>query len=109
MTNPLERLYGELLVNGSNAARHPRTAKLLAAGRSRIAQKLGEEALEVALEVVKGNRDEVVLESADLVYHLVVVWASMGISPSEIWEEMARREQLTGLAGKLPKQTEDIF
>jgi phosphoribosyl-ATP pyrophosphohydrolase len=109
MTNPLERLYGELLVNGSNAERHPRTAKLLAAGRSRIAQKLGEEALEVALEVVKGNRDEVVLESADLVYHLVVVWASMGISPSEIWEEMARREQLTGLAGKLPKQTEDIF
>jgi phosphoribosyl-ATP pyrophosphohydrolase len=109
MTNPLERLYGELLVSGSNAERHPRTAKLLSAGRSRIAQKLGEEALEVALEVVKGNRDEVVLESADLVYHLVVVWASMGISPSEIWEEMARREQLTGLAGKLPKQGDDSF
>jgi len=107
MTSRIERLYGELLVSGHDAKRHPRTAKLLAAGRSRIAQKLGEEALEVALEVVEGNRDEVVLESADLLYHLVVVWASMGISPSEIWDEMDRREQLTGLAGKLPKTAED--
>jgi len=48
-----------------------------------------------------------VLESVDLIYHLAVVWASMGIAPSEIWEEMARREQMTGLAGKLPKGFED--
>jgi phosphoribosyl-ATP pyrophosphohydrolase len=107
MGDRIERLYAELLLNGNDAKRHPRTAKLLAAGRSRIAQKLGEEALEVALEVVKGHRDAVVLESADLLYHLVVVWAVLGISPSEIWAEMDRREQLTGLAGKLPKVSED--
>ena len=107
MTNAIERLYAELLVRGADDERHPRTAKLLSGGRSRIAQKLGEEALEVSLEVVQGHRDEVVHESVDLLYHLVVVWASMGISPSEIWEEMARREQMTGLAGKLPKGVED--
>jgi phosphoribosyl-ATP pyrophosphohydrolase len=107
MKHAIERLYAELLVRGGDDKRHPRTAKLLSAGASRIAQKLGEEALELSLEVVKGNRDEVVHESVDVIYHLAVVWASMGIAPSEIWEEMARREALTGLAGKLPKAGED--
>jgi phosphoribosyl-ATP pyrophosphohydrolase len=107
MRHAIERLYAELLVRGGDDERHPRAAKLLSGGSTRIAQKLGEEAVELALEVVKGNRDEVVLESVDLIYHLAVVWASMGIAPSEIWEEMDRREQMTGLAGKLPKNLED--
>ena len=107
MRHAIERLYAELLVRGGDDERHPRAAKLLSGGSTRIAQKLGEEAVELALEVVKGNRDEVVLESVDLIYHLAVVWASMGIALSEIWEEMDRREQLTGLAGKLPKDLED--
>jgi phosphoribosyl-ATP pyrophosphohydrolase len=103
MRHAIERLYAELLVRGDDDAVHPRAAKLLSGGSTRIAQKLGEEAVELALEVVKGNRDEVVLESVDLIYHLAVAWASMGIAPSEIWEEMGRRERMTGLAGKLPK------
>ena len=107
MKHAIERLYAELLVRGGDDERHPRAAKLLSGGTKKIAQKLGEEAVELALEVVQGNRDEVVLESVDLIYHLAVVWASMGIAPSEIWEEMARRERMTGLAGKLPKIIED--
>jgi phosphoribosyl-ATP pyrophosphohydrolase len=107
MSSAIDRLYALLLQHGSDEARFPRTARLLAGGPTRIAQKLGEEALEVALETVKGNRDEVIHESVDLIYHLAVVWASMGISPSEIWHEMACREQTTGLAGKLPKAPAD--
>jgi phosphoribosyl-ATP pyrophosphohydrolase len=107
MTHAIERLYAALLVRGADGEQHPRTAKLLSGGASRIAQKLGEEALEVSLEIVKGNRDEVVHESVDLIYHLAIAWASLGILPSEIWEEMARREEITGLAGKLPKDAED--
>ncbi len=52
---------------------------------------------------MQGNRDAVVRESADLLYHLVVLWAESGIRPQEVWAEMDRREKLLGLAEKLPK------
>ena len=107
MKHAIERLYAALLVRGGDEERHPGTAKLLSAGATRIAQKLGEESLELSLEIVKGNRDEVVLESVDLIYHLAVAWASMGIAPAEIWEEMLARETSTGLAGKLPKSLKE--
>jgi phosphoribosyl-ATP pyrophosphohydrolase len=108
MKHVIERFYAELLVRGGDGERHPKTAKLLSAGRTQIAKKLGEEALELSLEIVKGDRDAVVHESVDLIHHLAVAWASMGIAPSEVWEEMATREALTGLAGKRPKGFEDL-
>ena len=52
---------------------------------------------------MKGDRAAVVLESADLLYQLVVLWTVMGIWPAEVWEEMDRRERTLGLAEKLPK------
>ncbi len=107
MKHSIERLYAELLVRGTDGERHPRTAKLMSAGSTQIAKKLGEEALELSLEIVKADRDEVIHESVDLIYHLTVAWASMGIAPAEIWEEMSRREEMTGLAGKRPKGFED--
>ena len=85
---------------------HPRTAKLLAAGPPRIAQKLGEEAIEVGINTVMGDREGVVRESADLLYQLVVTWTSMGILPKEIFWELRRRELAQGLAEKLPKSRE---
>jgi phosphoribosyl-ATP pyrophosphohydrolase len=76
------------------------TAKLLSAGAERAAQKLGEEALETALAAVAGRRDGVVGESADLLYHLLVLWAAMGVKPAEVWGELIRREGASGLAEK---------
>jgi phosphoribosyl-ATP pyrophosphohydrolase len=76
------------------------TAKLLAAGAERAAQKLGEEALETALAAVAGRRAGVVGESADLLYHLLVLWAAMGVAPAEVWNELIRREGTSGLAEK---------
>ena len=74
------------------------------AGRSKIAKKLAEEAIEVVIDAMNGDRNAVVRESADLLYNLVVVWAASGVRPSEVWKEMDRRERLFGIAEKLLKR-----
>ncbi len=68
-----------------------------------MAKKLAEEAFEVGLEAVQGDRRRTVLESADMIYNLVVLWSELGITPEDVWREMDRREQLYGIAEKLPK------
>ena len=82
----------------------PRTAGLLAAGLPRMAQKLAEEATEVVIEAVRGERSGVINESVDLIYNLVVLWSELGITASEVWAEMERRQALLGMAEKLPKE-----
>jgi len=86
---------------------HPsssRTARLLRAGRSKIAKKVAEEAVEVVIEAMLNHRDAVVRESADLLYNLAVLWASVDVEPKDVWKEMQRRERLFGIAEKLAKQ-----
>jgi phosphoribosyl-ATP pyrophosphohydrolase len=90
------------------AARHAdpaqsRTAQLLRSGRAKIAKKLAEEAIEVVIDAIHGQREAVIRESADLVYNLTVLWVASGIRPADVWNEMARRERLLGIAEKLPK------
>jgi phosphoribosyl-ATP pyrophosphohydrolase len=82
----------------------PRTARLLAGGVPRMAQKVAEEATEVVIEAVRGERSAVISESVDLLYNLVVLWSELGISASDIWVEMDRRQALLGMAEKLPKE-----
>src|SRR4051795_7945814 len=108
MTDSVERLHAAVL-----AARHAdpaqsRTARLLRAGRSKIAKKLAEEAVEVVIDAMHGNRDAVVKESADLIYNLVVLWVSSGVQPKEVWKEMERRERLFGIAEKLLKEPTEV-
>ncbi len=103
MSDSIERLYLAVL-----AARHldpatSRTAKLFQHGPSKMAKKLAEEAIEVAIDAVTGESDAVVRESADLLYNLTVLWASAGVRPEDVWREMERREQMLGIAEKLPK------
>ncbi len=76
------------------------SARLIARGTAKVAQKLGEEAVECVIEAATGNRDATVLESADLLYHLVVVWVDAGIRPQEVWAELARRQGISGIAEK---------
>ncbi|MBN9524920.1 MAG: phosphoribosyl-ATP diphosphatase [Alphaproteobacteria bacterium] len=76
------------------------TAKLFSRGRPKIAQKVGEEAVECALAAVQDDRAEIVKESADLLYHLLVLWADAGIDPDEIYAELERREGTSGIAEK---------
>lgn len=103
MSDPIDRLYAAVMARKGAPAGSSRTAKLLATGTPKIAQKLGEEAIEVAIDAATGNREGVVQESVDLLYNLAVLWAHMGIRPEEIWAEMTRREAMLGIAEKLPK------
>ncbi len=97
----IARLYDAL--DRVSERHNPRTARLLASGCPKMAQKLMEEAGEVALEAVRHRSRAVVRESADLVYHLVVLWRDCGIAPDRVWAEMRRRADSLGIAEKLPK------
>ncbi|GAA0586534.1 hypothetical protein GCM10009416_26200 [Craurococcus roseus] len=80
--------------------RYSHSARLLARGTAKVAQKLGEEAVECVIEAAQGHRPEIVLESADVLYHLLVVWVDAGIRPEEVWAELRRREGISGIAEK---------
>lgn len=76
------------------------TARLLRKGPEKCAQKVGEEAVEVAIEAAARRNDGLVKESADLIYHLMVLWAAAGVEPQQIFDELARREGTSGVAEK---------
>ncbi|WP_404382845.1 phosphoribosyl-ATP diphosphatase [Caenispirillum salinarum] len=76
------------------------TAKLFAKGRKKIAQKVGEEGVECAIAAVSETPDDVVAESADLLYHLMVLWAEQGITPDRIYAELGKRVGVSGLTEK---------
>jgi phosphoribosyl-ATP pyrophosphohydrolase len=103
MADSVDRLYDAVLAAKGSDPVVSRTARLLRAGRAKIAKKLAEEAVEVVIDAMNGDRDAVVRESADLLYNLVVLWAASGIRPADVWKEMSRREQLFGIAEKLLK------
>ena len=76
------------------------TAKLLAGGTPAITAKITEEAAETVAAALGEGRDALTRESADLLYHLCVLWADQGIRPQDVWAELARREGTSGLAEK---------
>ena len=76
------------------------TARLFSRGRAKIAQKLGEEAVEAVIEGVRDNPSALVGESADLLYHLLVLWADAGISPADVAAELTRRDGTSGIDEK---------
>lgn len=76
------------------------TAKLFAKGRKKIAQKVGEEAVETALAAMAEGPAGVTSESADLLYHLLVLWAEMGVSPDDVWAELNKRSGVSGIDEK---------
>ena len=83
------------------------TAKLLQRGTKRIAQKVGEEAVEAVIEAIRGNRQKLAAESADLVYHVLVMWADAGIKPADVWAELAKREGISGIAERRAREQPD--
>jgi phosphoribosyl-ATP pyrophosphohydrolase len=103
MSDSVQRLHAAVLARRGSDPTRSRTAKLLASSRAKMAQKLGEEAIEVVIEATRKRRKATIGESADLLYQLVVLWVAMGITPDEVWAEMDRREQTYGIAEKVPK------
>lgn len=104
MPDSVSRLHAAVLDARRRDPGLSRTARLARAGVPKMAKKLAEEAVEVALEAVRGRRQAAIEESADLVYNLVVLWAGIGITPEDVWRELDRREALYGMAEKLPKR-----
>ncbi len=76
------------------------TAKLLSKGPEKCAEKFGEEAVEAIIEAVKGDRDKLISEAADSIYHLLVMCAARGVNLDDIEAELARREGVSGITEK---------
>jgi phosphoribosyl-ATP pyrophosphohydrolase len=103
MGDSLIRLYDAVRESHGKDTTTSRTARLLHAGPRKIAKKVAEEATEVALEAALGHRPNVIRESADLLYNLVVLWVEAKVTLQDVWDEMDRRERLLGMAEKMPK------
>ncbi len=96
----LDRLWAVIMSRRDADPTVSHSARLLSRGMPKVAQKFGEEAVECLIEAVSGNRDALVAESADVLYHLLVVWVSAGVAPDEVWAELKRREGVSGIAEK---------
>ena len=96
----LDRLYKVIDSRKGADPQKSNTARLFAKGTDKIAQKLGEEAVETLIEGIRGRKKDLAAESADLLYHLLVLWADRDLRPSEVWAAIAAREGISGLAEK---------
>jgi phosphoribosyl-ATP pyrophosphohydrolase len=94
----LARLWATIETRRGASAETSYTAKLLAAGPAGVARKLGEESLEAVIEAVKGDGAALTRESADVLYHLLVLWAAAGLTPDDVAAELTRREGISGIA-----------
>jgi phosphoribosyl-ATP pyrophosphohydrolase len=100
----LDRLY--VVINSRKGAdpETSYTARLFSRGRQQIAKKLGEEAVEALIEGIRGDKVKLVGESADMLYHLLTLWAAVNVKPQAVWNELARREGLSGIAEKASRK-----
>jgi phosphoribosyl-ATP pyrophosphohydrolase len=94
----LDRIWSVVVSRRAADPEGSHSARLLARGTTKIAQKFGEEAVECLIEATRGNRDALIAESADVLYHLIVMWVDGGIRPGDVWHELQRREGLSGIA-----------
>ncbi|UMM63726.1 phosphoribosyl-ATP diphosphatase [Aristophania vespae] len=96
----LQRLFDTVISRKDASPELSHSARLMSRGRHKIAQKFGEEAVECVIEAIDGNKEALISESADVLYHLIVMWVDVGIEPENIWAELARREGTSGIEEK---------
>jgi len=104
MSDTLQNLYELVLSRKGADPKSSYVAKSLSKGRLHIAKKLGEEAVETALAAASGDTAHTVSESADMLFHLTVLWAEMGITPDQVWAELKRREGVSGIEEKASRK-----
>jgi phosphoribosyl-ATP pyrophosphohydrolase len=100
----LERLYTVIESRRGGDPDDSYTARLLDKGPAKIAQKVGEEAVETVIAALGEDKDALAAESADLLYHLLVLWAARGLEPARVWTALAAREGVSGLAEKASRK-----
>jgi len=96
----LERLAATISARRGADPESSWTARLLARGPEKCAEKFGEEAIEAIIEAVKGDREKLTEEAADVLYHLLVMLAARDVALSDVLAELDRREGTSGIAEK---------
>lgn len=105
-THTLDRLFATIAARkAAGDAATSYTAKLISQGVEKCAKKFGEEAVETALAAVTGDKVHLAAESADVLYHLLVLWAAAGITPDDVYAQLEAREHQSGLAEKASRKT----
>jgi phosphoribosyl-ATP pyrophosphohydrolase len=104
--HPIDRLFATIAARkaqGDSSASY--TAKLLSEGVAKCAKKFGEEAVEAVVASVSGDKNHLAAESADVLYHLLVLWAAAGVTPDDVYAALKRREGQSGLAEKASRKS----
>jgi phosphoribosyl-ATP pyrophosphohydrolase len=104
-THPLDRLFATVAERKGADPKLSYTAKLLSQGVLKCAKKLGEESIETALAAVAEDKRSLAAESADLLYHLAVLWAACGIEPADVYAELDARRSQSGLEEKASRKS----
>ena len=104
-SHPIDRLFALIASRRNADPETSYTAKLLAEGRLKCAKKLGEEAIETSLAAIAEDKAALANESADLIYHLLVLWAACGLAPEDVYAALQAREGRSGLEEKAARKT----
>ena len=100
MSEGLDRLFATIAARKGADPAQSYTAKLLAQGVEKCAKKFGEEATETVIAAIQKDKTELAKESADVLYHLAVLWAASGITPEDVYAVLKAREAMSGLEEK---------
>ena len=98
--HPIDKLFATIAARKGADPATSYTAQLLKDGVARCAKKFGEEAVEAAIAGALKDKGALAAESADVLYHLLVLWAASGITPDDVYAALAARESRSGLAEK---------
>ena len=100
MSHALDKLFATIAARKGSDPSQSYTAKLLASGVEKCAKKFGEEATEAVIAAIQKDKTELAKEYADVLYHLLVLWAASGITPEEVYAVLQSREGQSGLEEK---------
>ena len=100
----LEKLFNDLSKKKTVDKKISYTSSLLAE-KNFLAKKISEESIEVILEFIDNNKNNIIKESADLLYHLCVMWISVDVKPADVWNELQKRKGTSGLDEKKSRAT----
>ena len=102
----LNQLFTVICSRKEHGTKDSYTANLFEGGRQLIVRKVGEEAIECVVAGLAETKEEIILESSDLIFHLMVLWADSGIVPKDVWRELSRRQGMSGLDEKKSRNKE---
>lgn len=104
MTTTLEKIFTVIESRKDADPKNSYVASLFEKGTNKIAEKVGEETTEAIIEAVQGNKEKLAEESADLLFHLMILWSDAGLTPNDIFQILEKREGVSGHIEKASRQ-----